>query len=105
MSKLEVLHGGLTALALLVATIALGGVPALFEKAGIVLLRVVAFSVLSWIALGFLLPGARRSDSHWRAPLSNAVGNRLMGIALRAPFYLLAVTLVVVVILGYLSAR
>ena len=75
LSKLEVLHGGLTALALLVATIALGGAPALFEKAGIVPLCVVAFSVLSWFALGFLLPGARRSDSHWRAPLSNAAGN------------------------------
>ena len=106
LSKLEMVHGGLTVLAFVVAAVAVGG--GILEspaKALVVLVGVLALSVLSWIALGWLLPGARRPDSHWRAPLSNAAGKRIMGIAVRAPFYLLAVAFAVVIVLGYMRAR
>ena len=98
LSKLEVIHGGITALACVVAAaVGLGGSAAKF---GVALIGAFALSFLSWLALGWLLPGARFPDSHWREPLSDAAGKRIMGVALRAPFYLLALVLLFVIALG-----
>jgi hypothetical protein len=102
LSKLQVIHGGITALAFVLAAVV--GVNASTANFVLALIAAFVFSFLSWLALGWLLPGARLPDSHWREPLSDPAGKRIMGFALRAPFYLLALFLVVVIVLG-LRAR
>ena len=99
LSKLEVIHGGITALAwVIAAAVGLDGWGAMI---GVALVVAFAVSVLGWLALGWLLPGARFPNSHWREPMSSATGKRIMGVALRAPFYLLALVLVSVIALGF----
>lgn len=99
LSKLELVHAGLIVLALVFAMFALG-IPGTPEQVGLVLLGVLAFSVLSWFALGKLLPAA-----HWRHEVSEAAGRRVMAMAVSAPFYLTAIALAVVVVMAYLKTK
>lgn len=97
LSKLELVHAVLIVLALVFATFALG-IPGAPEQVGLVLVGVLAFSVLSWVALDRLLPAA-----HWRHEVSEAGGRRFMAMVLRAPFYLTAIALALVVFMAYLK--
>ena len=100
LSKLEVVHGALIALTMLAATVALG-FPATPGAVIWQLLVVAVFSVVLWIALSFL---TRRSGT-WHEPLSDVAGRRIMGAALRAPFWLLAIVLAVIATVGWLKGK
>lgn len=101
LSKLEVVHGGLVALAMLATTIA-WGIPATPGAIARQLVVVATFGFVAWIALRFF---ARRSGSALHAPLSDAAGRRILGTALRAPFWLTAIALAVVVTLAWLKSK
>lgn len=99
LSKLELVHAGLIVVALVFATLVLG-IPRAPEQVALVLLGVLAFSVLSWFALDRLLPAV-----HWRHEVSEAAGRRIMAMVLRAPFYLTAIALAVVVVMAHLGTK
>mgnify|MGYP001088582967 CR=1 FL=1 len=53
------------------------------------------FMMAGWFLLLLVVPGARKADSRWQAPVSDAAGGRILGAALGALFVLMTLIFIV----------